>query len=260
VEATRWADVGREKLGGGVIRRLCGGGCREWEWVVGWEGEVRRPPTSKKEGERGAEGVRVVCWAEGGAKGGGVDLDTCCGGGRVGRSTSPRRPPTSKNEGERGARGKWCGEGSGLVRGLGDFGSVSADSAEERMGKFHSLTGAGVRFLAWEERGRAMGAGRGRLGSSDGSGVQRMPRSLTRSASLPQLRAVMVLRGVVPRSRLLFPPVLPKRKRCFFAPRSRTKEPRTRALETAAAARISREARRERNCWSECRSVTPMTR
>ena len=78
-----------------------------------------------------------------------------------------------------------------------------------------------------------------------------MPRPPTRSASEPQSMFVMVFFGVVgPRSILFVPALLPKRKRCFFAPRSRTKEPSTMALETAAAARISREARSERNCWS----------
>ena len=104
--------------------------------------------------------------------------------------------------------------------------------------------------FAVEWDGAATGAGLGILvGFSVSSGSSLMPRSPTRSASLPQFLAVITRCGAtVERSKLLCPPVLPNRKRCFLAPRSRTKEPNTSALETAAAASISREARSERNC------------
>ena len=48
--------------------------------------------------------------------------------------------------------------------------------------------------------------------------------------------------------------------RFFFSPRSLMNDPKTTAFETAAAARISSEARSDRNCWSECRSMTLVTR
>lgn len=72
--------------------------------------------------------------------------------------------------------------------------------------------------------------------------------------------AVRVPRRVRSGRSMSEPEVEPKRKRCFLTPRSRTKEPRTRALETAAAARISREARRDRNCWFEWRETVAVTR
>lgn len=42
----------------------------------------------------------------------------------------------------------------------------------------------------------------------------------------------------------------------FLTPRSRRKEPRTMALDTNVAARISDEAKTVRNCWSPRRSMT----
>ena len=131
--------------------------------------------------------------------------------------------------------------------------SVSSVSADARIGKVQLLSTRSEVFIFAEEcNDMATGAGRGIFGGfSVSSGSSLMPRSPTRSASLPQFLAVIARReAVAERSKLLCPPVLPKRKRCFLAPRSRTNEPRTRALETAAAARISREARSERNRWS----------
>ena len=128
--------------------------------------------------------------------------------------------------------------------------SVSSVSIDARVGKIQLLsTRSDVFTFDAEFNGMATGAGLGTLDDfSVSSGSSLMPRSPTRSASLPQFLAVRARRGaVVERSKLLCPPVLPNRKRCFLAPRSRTNEPRTSALETAAAPRISREARSERN-------------
>jgi len=165
----------------------------------------------------------------------------------------PRRPPTSKKDIPFGVAGISLGLGCSSWMGAGDFMSVSSVSTEALVGKVQALSigSAGVVFASCLI-GTATGAGRGTLEAfSVKSGPRLMPRSPTKSASLPQALAVMARRGaVVDLSRLLCPPVLPKRKRCFFAPRSRTNEPRTSAFETAAAARISAEARRERNCWS----------
>ena len=126
--------------------------------------------------------------------------------------------------------------------------SVSTDSLLEKA-QFLSIGSADTPLVA-DPFGRAIGAGRGTPDCfSTNSGSSLMPISPTRSASLPQFLVVSARRGaVVDRSKLLCPPVLPNRKRCFFVPRSRTKEPRTSAFATAAAARISSEARRERNC------------
>ena len=119
---------------------------------------------------------------------------------------------------------------------------------------FEIPAGAGVSRLACSAVGRAIGARRGVMSECPGSvsaGEQRMPRLLTKSVSDPHSMFVRVLLGVAVvggRSKLLAATLLPKRKRRFFSPRSRTKEPSTIALETAAAARISREASSERNC------------
>ena len=119
--------------------------------------------------------------------------------------------------------------------------SVSSASRDRRVGKVQAFVG--------ECNDVATGAGLGTLdGFSVNSGSSLMPKSPTRSASLPQVLAVIARRGAVAeRSKVLCPPVLLKRKRFFLEPRSRTNEPKTSALETAAAARISREARSERN-------------
>ena len=112
---------------------------------------------------------------------------------------------------------------------------------------------AGVMRLACSAVGRAIGAGRAAASDARRSvsdGEHRIPRPLTKSVSEPHSILVRVFLGVIGgRSRLLAPALLPNRKRRFFSPRSRMKEPRTMALETAAAARISREATRDRNCW-----------
>ena len=129
--------------------------------------------------------------------------------------------------------------------------SLTSLSPDARFGKVQLFSTTSDVFISDVEwNGTAIGAGLGILvGFSVNSGSSLMPRSPTRSASLPQVLAVIARRGaVVERSRLLCPPVLSNRKRCFFAPRSRTKEPKTSALETAAAASISREAKSERNC------------
>ena len=147
--------------------------------------------------------------------------------------------------------------------GTEDLRSVPSVSTDALLGKAQFLSTASPDTpLAVDPFGKAIGAGRGTPACfSTNSGSSLMPISPTRSASLPQFLVVSARRGtVVDRSKLLCPPVLPNRKRCFFVPRSRTKEPRTSALATAAAARISSEARRERNRWSECRTMTPSTR
>lgn len=152
-----------------------------------------------------------------------------------------------------GVAGTSLGLGCISCTGGGGLMSVSSVSTEALVGNVQALSIGSVRFeFAGFLKGPAMGAGRGRLeGFSDSSGPRVIPRSPTRSASLPQALAVIARRGpVVERSRLLCPPVLPNRNRCFFVPLSRTNEPRTSALETEAAARISRDASRERNCWS----------
>lgn len=171
---------------------------------------------------------------------------------REGESFEPRRPPTSKKDIPRGVVGRSVvGLGWKSRTASGDLRSVFSVSTEALLGNSHarSIMSGATAFVV-DPFARATGAGRGKSdGFSVSSGPNRMPKSPTRSASLPQFLAVKALRGtVVERSKLLCPPVLPNRKRCFFAPRSRTKEPKTRALATAAAARISSEARRDRNC------------
>ena len=164
---------------------------------------------------------------------------------------SPRSPPTSKKDMRRGVSTEVlsCGDG-GPSRSISRvLMSVSIVSCDSRPGKVQ-LGCAGVTAVDWEARGRTAGAGRGIVDlSAENSGPSRRPRSLTRSVSLPQLSPA---RGrvfaVVGRSSTLPPLVLPNLNFCFLTPRSRTKEPRTKALETAAAARISRDAMRERNC------------
>lgn len=187
-------------------------------------------------------------------------FDELCGG----ESFTPRSPPTSKKDMLGGVVGRSVvGLGWKSAITFGAFKSDSAVSTEALFGntQFWSTISGATAFVV-DPFDKATGAGREISdGVSVSSGPSRMPISPTRSASLPQFLAVIARRGaVVERSKLLCPPVLPNRKRCFFTPRSRTKEPRTRALATAAAASISREARRERNCWSEWRTMTPSTR
>lgn len=91
----------------------------------------------------------------------------------------------------------------------------------------------------------AIGAGLGVGSDSLSSGSTPSPRPLTRSSSLPQCRVAVPRREVV---RSMLSLIDPNFHLCFFTPRSRTKEPRTRALATAVAKRISIEARRERYC------------
>ena len=184
----------------------------------------------------------------------------------LGVSPASRRPPTSKKDMPRGVVGSSVvGLGSGRPATTSeDLISVLSVSTEVLSGNVHVLSSAslGATVFVVEPLLKATGAGRGTFDwRSVNSGPSRMPRSPTRSASLPQFLAVNARRGaVVDLSKLLCAPVLPNRNRCFFVPRSRTKEPRTRALATAAAARISKEARRERNCWSECLTMTPSMR
>lgn len=201
----------------------------------------------------------------------GIDLDrwlllfsigACWYPGKAGVPSSSRRPPISKKD-------IWRGVGMGLLARLisssmlGELVSISSVAAHfDGSGNFQlSVAALVVRPLVWVDEFVVTGAGRGTLSSwAWSSGSSLMPISETRSASLPQFLAVSAPRRLTaPRSKL-DPPVLPNLKRCFFAPRSRTKDPSTRAFETAAAASISRDATRERNCWSECRSMTATTR
>ena len=185
---------------------------------------------------------------------------------RRGAASSPSKPPTSKKDMRRGVR-------TDVSRGLGGsssreacrfFRSVSSVSTEARRGLFSNvqLAWAGVIEADGEPRESTVGAGRATLGLSlENSGPSRMPRSPTKSSSLPQLMAALVrLAAVVGRSRALAPPVLPNLNRCFFTPRSRMNEPRTTALETAVAARISIDASSERYCWFDCRWIVPYIR
>ena len=127
--------------------------------------------------------------------------------------------------------------------------SVSSESIERLPGNVQ-LGCAGVTAAEGETNGRTAGAGLAIVDLSlANSGPSLIPRSPTRSLSLPQLKAARgLVLAVLGRSSTLLPLVLPNLNFCFFTPRSRTKEPRTRALETAAAARISREANNDRNC------------
>ena len=127
--------------------------------------------------------------------------------------------------------------------------SVSSESIDRLPGNVQ-LDWAGVTAAEGETRGRTAGAGRAMADLSlANSGPNLIPRSPTKSLSLPQLKAALgLVLAVLGRSSTLLPLVLPNLNFCFFTPRSRTKEPRTRALETAAAARTSKEANKERNC------------
>jgi len=167
-----------------------------------------------------------------------------------GGTSSPSNPPTSKKDIRRGVR-------IDTSRGLGGLSPLIAETLRSnKSDSTESLPGnpqlgcAGVIASAGEAKGKTAGAGRGTLGLSwANSGPSLYPISLTRSLSLPQLKAALGLAlATLGRSKLL-PLVLLNRNRCFFAPRSRTNEPRTSALETPAAARISNDASRERNCW-----------
>ena len=89
-----------------------------------------------------------------------------------------------------------------------------------------------------------------------------MPRSRTRSSSLPQYCAVTVARRVCVGDSTL-PPSTSEPARLNFAfltPRSRMKLPMTMALVTPAAAKTSKEAKRERNCWDDLRVIVAGTR
>ena len=204
----------------------------------------------------GWRGLDVDCWFLV------FSIGACWYRGKAGVPSSSRRPPISKKD-------IWRGVGIGrLIRlisssVLWELGFISLVAAHSvGSGNFQvSVAAFVVRALIWVDDLVAADAGPETPSSwAWSSGSSLMPISETRSASLPQFLAVSAPRRLTaPRSKL-DPPTLPNLKRCFFAPRSRTKDPSTRAFETAAAASISRDATRERNCWSERRSMTATTR
>lgn len=94
----------------------------------------------------------------------------------------------------------------------------------------------------------AIGAGLGALFRSLNLGSMHIPMSRTRSSSEPHCAILprTPFRDVV---RSILSVVEPSFHFAFLTPRSRTKEPSTKALATAVARRISMDAQRERYCW-----------
>jgi len=183
---------------------------------------------------------------------------------RPGGASSPSKPPTSKKLMRRGVKTE-------ISLGLGGSfeemavilrsSSSLSPSPPSRPGNAQLFCGVSTSLFGLTS-GSAAGAGLASfLSISLNAGPRRIPKSPTKSESLPQLSTalgrVLTTEG---RSSDELPEVEPNLKRCFLTPRSRTKEPRTRALATAAAARISREARRERNCWFEEREMVAVIR
>lgn len=185
---------------------------------------------------------------------------------RPGGTSSPSKPPTSKKLILRGVNTEVSlGLGGSLEEMAVILRSSSSLSASPpcRPGKVQLFCAVSISLFGLTN-GNTAGAGRATLlppSTSLNSGPKRMPKSPTKSESLPQLNAclgrTLATEG---RSSDELPEVEPNLNRCFLTPRSRTKEPRTRAFETAAAARISREARRERNCWFEEREMVAVMR
>lgn len=152
--------------------------------------------------------------------------------------------------------------------------SVAERSSSERRGVVNDQVGSRVPVFAmangiWDD-GDVGGGGLGIgtrvpsevLGSLYISGSRRIPRPSASSESEPHwccmtvfLRkkdlSMLSVTEAEPWARLYF---------SFLTPRSRTKEPITRTFETAVAARISKEARRERYGWEPLCSITEGTR
>ena len=168
-------------------------------------------------------------------------LDPLCRG-----LASSSRPPTSNRAtflGDRTAVSprRRLTSGPSPSRPTGSFSSAA---------KPHAVSPPSIgQLLVMALPGRATGARRTCWiwSPSVSSGFMLRPKPLTRSSSLPHAASVRPRsRRVAGRPRLSLAD--PNLNRCFFGPRSRTKEPSTRALVQAVAKRISIEAHNVLDC------------